>query len=68
MDLPKSIQESDLYAKLREDQDLFSIVVSLRDVTAKHAQTISNTLPSFTDHSILHMDALWKISSEILIR
>ena len=66
MDLPKSIQESDLYAKLREDQDLFSIVVSLRDVTAKLAQTISNTLPSFTDHSILHMDALWKISSEIL--
>ncbi len=66
MDLPKIVQESDLYAKLRDDQDLFQIVVSLRDVTAKLAETISRTLPSFTDHSILHMDALWNITSKIL--
>lgn len=66
MDIPHVITTSNLYHRLEGDPDLLSEVLSLRAVASSLAETISRTVPSFTDHSIRHMDALWGVADRVL--
>lgn len=38
----------------------------MRDVAESLAATTSRTVPNFTDHTIRHMDALWRLAEKIL--
>jgi hypothetical protein len=66
MDIPDAVRNSSLYRQLVADVELLHAVVSLRSVAGALAETITRTVPAFTDHTIRHMDALWSIADCIL--
>lgn len=65
-DIPYVITSSHLYNHLNGDAELLTAVLSLRSVAGSLAATIERTVPSFTDHTIRHMDALWGVTDRIL--
>ncbi len=68
MEIPLVVTTSGLYSRLGGDSDLLTAVLSLRSVAGSLAETVSRTVPGFTDHSLRHMDALWSVSDRILIQ
>ncbi len=66
IDIPDSVRNSTLYRRLVTDIELLNAVVSLRSVAGTLAETITRTLPAFTDHTVRHMDALWAVTDCIL--
>jgi Histidine kinase-, DNA gyrase B-, and HSP90-like ATPase len=64
--ITNSIAISGLYRVLQGDQQLLAGILSLRSVAASLAETISRTVPAFTDHTVRHMDALWLVTDRIL--
>ncbi len=67
MELPAVLTNSRVYAQLAEDRELLSAVVALRSVAGSLADTVTRTVPTFTDHTLRHMDALWGIADKILL-
>lgn len=68
MTVHEKFKTTGLYARLQEDNELLGVVLSLRSVTAKLANTIARTVPMFTDHSVAHMDALWSVTDRVLTK
>lgn len=68
MEIPEKVTQSLLYKKIQQNTNILSTVISLRNQTILYADTISRTVPSFTDHSIKHMDALWNVAEQILTK
>src|SRR3990167_3546416 len=68
MDLPKHVVDSGLYARLKEDDELQHALMSMRSVVLSLAETTNRTVPDFTDHTVRHMDALWRITGEVLTK
>ena len=66
MDIPAVVKNSNLYSRLIGDTELLTAVLSLRDVAGRLADTVSRTVPAFTDHTIRHMDALWGVTDRVL--
>jgi hypothetical protein len=66
MDMPAIVATSKLFQKLSEDQELLGSLVSLRSMVAELAETTGRTVPNFTDHTIRHMDALWRVADQVL--
>jgi hypothetical protein len=65
-DVPSLITTSHLYSHISGDVELLTAVLSLRSVASSLAATIERTVPSFTDHTIRHMDALWAVTDRVL--
>jgi hypothetical protein len=66
LEIPAGVKQSSLYGLLAEDEELLAIITSLRRVASSFADTVTRTLPSFTDHTIKHMDALWSVADHVL--
>lgn len=66
IDTPDYVRGSTLYRRLVTDIELLNAVLSLRSVAGSLAETITRTLPAFTDHTVRHMDALWAVTDCIL--
>lgn len=66
MDFPPEALRSGLFQQLESDRELLSALAGLRAMAGRLAETISRTVPSFTDHSLVHMDALWQVSDRVL--
>jgi hypothetical protein len=66
VELPTNVTGTNLYARLAADKDLLSALTSMRKVVEALAGTTNSTVPSYTDHTIKHMDALWAVSDQIL--
>jgi hypothetical protein len=66
LDNPQVVTSSNLYGRFSDDPELLTAVLSLREVAARLADTVSRTVPAFTDHTIRHMDALWGITDRVL--
>jgi hypothetical protein len=49
MDIPHVLKNSKLHNRLQGDPDLLSEVLSLRSVASSLAETISRTVPGFTE-------------------
>jgi hypothetical protein len=62
----KEIFSTNLYEILSQDETLTSCVMSVRNKVETIAASISRSVPSFTDHSIKHMDALWCVADEVI--
>lgn len=54
-----------LWAKLKRDIELSQAIIDIRENCSHLADTIRTLIPSFTDHSVKHMDALWTVSDVI---
>lgn len=63
--IPQNITRSLLWKKLDGDDDLEKTIVEIRTVAEALGAKISILLPEYTDHSLKHMDALWKICDQI---
>lgn len=66
VDIPHVVTRSNLYGRLSGDPELLTAVLSLREVAGRLADTVSRTVPAFTDHTIRHMDALWGVTDRVL--
>lgn len=64
--LPHSVSQSRLFARLLEDEELTSQLKAMRSVVVALAQTTGRTVPDFTDHTARHMDALWLVADRVL--
>ena len=67
MDIPDAVRNSRLFGRLEQDEELLTAVVSLRGVAKTLADTVSRTVPTFTDHTVRHMDALWGVTDQVLV-
>jgi hypothetical protein len=66
MSFPPDLSASTLYKVLEQDPDLLTSIGNLRRTAEELAETVSRDAPSFTDHSIRHMDALWSVAERVL--
>jgi hypothetical protein len=64
-DFPQSITNSRLWAQIDSQPDLQSALKELRTTASVVAAKIAEVLPDYTDHSFVHMDALWGISEQV---
>ena len=65
-ELSSEIRKTGLYNKLSSDKELCDALCGMRGIASALASTISNSVPSFTDHSVRHMDALWVVTDSVL--
>lgn len=66
MELPQVIRDSGLWKRLQGQTELAAAIGSLRETAGALADTISRLLPEYTDHSIRHMDMLWRTADVVL--
>jgi hypothetical protein len=66
MDIPQAVRSSPLYAALQKDPDLLALLQSIRQIVVDYAQTSIRTIPTYTDHTVKHMDALWQVAGQVL--
>jgi hypothetical protein len=64
--LPASITATKLWMALQDVPEYCQAIIEIRKVAASLAATISTLMPEYTDHSVLHMDCLWRVGDAIL--
>ncbi|MBK8177641.1 MAG: ATP-binding protein [Planctomycetes bacterium] len=62
----EAIRQSGLYRHLEQQQELLVPLMAMRSIVEHLAETVAREVPSFTDHSIRHMDALWVVADQVL--
>ena len=63
--LPAHVTESRLWRKVNSNEDLRNCLKDLRKVAEALGAQVGRVLPEYTDHSVEHMDALWRISDVV---
>jgi Histidine kinase-, DNA gyrase B-, and HSP90-like ATPase len=63
-----AIETSSLWGRLEETPDFRTAILDLRTTAEVLGRRIEGLLPGFTDHSVRHMDALWKVADQVLTR
>jgi hypothetical protein len=66
MELPTLVTNSRLFTILSTDDELLWPLKAMREVVATLAATTNRSVPTYTDHTIKHMDALWWLSDQII--
>jgi hypothetical protein len=66
MELPAIVTNSRLFGVLSSDDELLWPLKAMRTVVASLASTTNRSVPTYTDHTVKHMDALWGISDQII--
>jgi hypothetical protein len=66
MHLPQNVTKTHLYKVVSVDEELLSILHSVRRVVEALAATTSRSVPTYTDHTVKHMDALWSVADQII--
>lgn len=57
---------SKLWQRLSSQTALQSSLLALRETAEALGSHVERLLPNYTDHSVMHMDALWKVAETIL--
>ncbi len=65
-DLPQQIRESGLWKRLALRPEYAQTIVDVRKVAAALGAKVAFSMPEYTDHSVEHMDALWRVAGQIL--
>ena len=67
--LPNDVRQSHLWKRLLSSPDaspqLEQLLLGIRNTAAAIGAEAARVIPSFTDHSVRHMDALWGIAGEV---
>jgi len=66
-EIPKKVTESNLWKRLAQSNDLENAMKNLRARVEVLAAKIAEHQPGLTDHSIIHLDALWDVANHILL-
>jgi hypothetical protein len=64
-DVPSEVAGTALWGRVSERNEFATAIADLRAIAADLAAKTSECLPGFTDHSIIHFDALWRIAGEV---
>lgn len=64
-ELPSEITSSKLWGRLIQYSDFHPAIKGIRDTSAAIAAKIAEVLPDYTDHSVIHMDALWGVTGQV---
>lgn len=64
--LPGIVNHSRLWNQLSAEPSLQHAVTEIRNTTEIIAAKIGEVIPEFTDHSVLHLDALWQVADQVL--
>ena len=65
-DVPLAIAQSRLWKRVSSNVEYSHVLLEIRKVAGIVASKVSSTLPEYTDHSIKHMDYLWRLAGQIL--
>lgn len=65
--IPPIITKSGLWKQLGQHPDFPKALEGLREIAEKIAAKAVETLPEYTDHSVTHMDALWRVADQVFI-
>jgi len=63
--LPSDVTKSRLWNRVSGEPRLIQALENLRSVASALGDQIARLLPGYTDHSVEHMDALWRICDVI---
>ncbi len=63
---PVEVTASGLWQRLSSRPELQASISSIRDCAEVVARATERLLPGFTDHSVTHMDALWRVLDVVL--
>ena len=66
MDFPSSVKRTGLFTILETDNELLNAIDLLRTNAGALAKTIERSVPTFTDHTLQHMDRLWEVADQLL--
>jgi hypothetical protein len=64
--LPEAVKQTSVFSRLSSRTDLISTIESIRAVAEALGKQIERLLPEYTDHSVRHMDALWRVTDVVL--
>jgi len=64
--LSKAVNNTMLWECLKNENSLINIIEEIRDFSISLTSEMNSIVPDFTDHSISHMDGLWRVADEIL--
>lgn len=64
-ELPTEITTSKLWERLSRLSDFQAAVKGIRNTSEVVAAKIAEVLPEYTDHSVIHMDALWGVTQQV---
>ncbi len=67
MEIPTHIERTQLWSVLGNDTTLANALLDLRKVAAKIGAKVAELVPDYTDHSIEHMDALWRVCGSVFL-
>lgn len=65
-EIPNKVIESALWKRLAQNRDLEHVMKDLRSQVEVLAAKIAELHPGLTDHSIIHLDALWEVAGHVL--
>lgn len=65
-DVPGEISRSGLWKRISERTEYAHAIAGIRNVAGALGAKIATAMPEYTDHSVEHMDSLWRISGQIL--
>jgi hypothetical protein len=63
---PFDFTSSRLWRQLEQVPRFSTAITNIRDVAEALANKAEHILPEFTDHSVVHMDALWSVTEKVL--
>lgn len=64
--LPPEILKTALGKLLSDKSDLASLLAHIRSIAGQIGAQSARTVPDYTDHSLTHMDALWRVVDSVL--
>lgn len=66
-DIPPEIAATPLWTRIAERPEYALTVVEIRRVASALGAKIATSMPEYTDHSVKHMDSLWRVAGQILL-
>lgn len=64
-DIPSNVSGSRLWNVIQDNSQLLQAIKDIREIAETISSKISELSPSLTDHSVKHMDMLWKITETV---
>src|SRR5712691_9218442 len=66
-DVPEEINRSGLWKRISKRTEYAHAIAGIRRVANALGAKIASAMPEYTDHSVEHMDSLWRIAEQVLL-
>jgi hypothetical protein len=66
MEFPEDVTGSKIWRRLSERVEYVNAIHAIRTIADQIGRQVERLIPDFTDHSVRHMDALWRVADQVL--